>query len=94
MSSTTSTTLDTHFKKQKPALTHLEYLDSILKNISPVHMSKVMEIRNTIELTLLDNPKSKNKVVAYLSWVNTSLQAIWRQRWKLLKQEVSLVASR
>lgn len=86
--STTSTTLDSHLKKQKPTLSHLQYLDQILGSINKVHIDKVKEIRNTIELTLLDNPDSENEVVSYLSSINDDVQLIQRKRWKLVRSEV------
>lgn len=86
--STTSTTLDDHLKKQAPKISHLEYLDQILWTIDKVHVDRVMEIRNSIELTLLDNPDSENEVVSYLSTVNNNLQLIWRKRSKLVRSEV------
>ena len=91
--STPSTTLDAHFKKQKPQLTHLEYLDQILWSINKVHIEKVMEIRNTIKLTLLDSPESENEVVSYLSTVNNRLQSIGRKRGNYIKTEVQAVTS-
>jgi hypothetical protein len=50
-----------------------------------------MEMRNTIELLLLNNPKSENEVVSYLSWVHDKLNLINRQRWSLVKKEVEKV---
>ncbi len=91
--STRSTQLDTHFKKKKPTLGHLEYLDQILWSINKVHIDKVMEIRNTIELTLLDNPESKNEVVSYLSNVNSKLQNIWRKKGEYIKTGIQEVTS-
>ncbi len=91
--STPSITLDAHFKKQKPELTHLEYLDQILWSINKVHIEKVMEIRNTIKLTLLDSPESKNEVVSYLSTVNNRLQSIWRKRGEYVRKEIQVVTS-
>jgi Uri superfamily endonuclease len=67
MSTTNSSALDRHFKGQKPTKAHLDYLDKILSSINKTHMPKVMEMRNTIELLLLNNPKSENEVVSYLS---------------------------
>ncbi len=89
--STTSTTLDKHLKKQKPKLSHLEYLDQILGSINKVHIDKVKEIRNTIELTLLDNPESQNEVVSYLSTVNNNLNLIGRKRSNLVRTEVNSI---
>jgi len=88
MSSTDSKTLQKNFRNRKPQLSHLIYLDNILSNIDPVHFDKVMEIRNTVELTLLDNPGSNNEVVSYLSWVNEKIQNISVRRTRRIKQEV------
>ena len=89
--STISTTLDKHLKKQKPKLWHLEYLDQILGSINKVHIDKVKEIRNSIELTLLSNPESENEVVSYLSNVNNNLNLIGRKKADLVRNEVKLV---
>jgi len=83
----TSKVLQKKFNERKPKLKHLIYLDNILSNIDPIHFEKVMEIRKTIELTLLDNPESDNKVVAYLSWVNDKIKNISFKRNDLIKRE-------
>lgn len=62
-----SSVLNRHFKNQKPKKYHLDYLNRILKDIDPVYIEKFMEIKKSIELTLLNNPESENEVVSYLS---------------------------
>ena len=88
-----SSALDRHFKNQKPKRSHLEYLEKILKDIDPVYIEKFKEIKNTIELTLLDNPESENKVVSYLSWISEKLNLINRKRGVLIKKEVNTVCA-
>lgn len=91
MSTTNNSALNRHFKNQKPTSAHLIYLDKILKDIDPIHMEKILEIRKNIELTILNNTKSENEVVSYLSWVSDKLKFINRKRWKLVKKEVEKV---
>lgn len=88
----TSTTLNKHLKDQKPTLSHLEYLDKILGAIHPVHIERVLDMRKTIELTLLKNPESKNQVVAYLSGVSDRLQVIWNNSQEKVSNEVHSIA--
>ena len=83
-----SKVLQEKLKDRKAQLSHLVYLDGILSNIDPIHFEKVMEIRKTIELTLLDNPESNNEVVAYLSWVNDKIKNISLKRSNLVKNEI------
>jgi hypothetical protein len=64
---TNNSALNRHFKNQKPKASSLEYLEKILKDIDPVYIEKFREIKNTIELTLLNNPESESEVVSYLS---------------------------
>lgn len=91
MSTINSTALQKHLKKQKPKLSHMQYLDKIFWEIDPVYKKKFLEIRNSIELTLLDNPESENKVVSYLSWVGEKINLINRKRWTLIKKELETV---
>ena len=94
MSKTTkSSALDRHFKNQKPKQSHLEYLEKILKDIDPVYIGKFREIKNSIELALLDNPESENKVVSYLSWVHEKLNLINRKRGVLIKKELDEICA-
>ena len=88
-----SSALDRHFKNQKPRLSHFEYMEKILKDIDPVYIEKFREIKNSIELTLLNNPESENKVVSYLSGVSEKLSGINRKRWVLIKKEVNAVCA-
>ena len=88
-----STVLNEYFKKQKPKKSHLEYLDKIFDDIDPRYRQKFLEIRNQIELTLLNNPESENKVVSYLSWVSQKLDLLNRKRWELIKKEVNIVCA-
>ena len=90
---TNSSALDRHFKNQKHKASSLEYLEKILKDIDPVYIEKFREIKNSIELALLNNPESENKVVSYLSWVNEKLTLINRKRWTLIKKEVNAIAA-
>ena len=90
---TKSSALDRHFKNQKPKESHLEYLEKILKDIDPVYKEKFLEIRNSIELTLLNNPESENKVVSYLSWISDKISLINRRRGTLIKKEVNTVCA-
>ncbi len=92
MSSTNSDVLNTHFKKKKSELSHLTYLDQILSSIHPVHFEKVLWMRKDIELALLNNPESKNSVIAYLSSVNEKIQNIEKQHKKHVKKHVSHLA--
>jgi len=89
----TSSALNRHFKNQKHKASSLEYLENILKDIDPVYIEKFREIKNSIELALLNNPESENKVVSYLSWVNERLNLINRKRWVLIKKEVNAIAA-
>ena len=94
MSKTTkSSALARHFKNQKPKQSHLEYLEKILKDIDPLYIEKFREIKNSIELTLLDNPESENKVVSYLSWVQEQLNFINRKRGVLIKKELDEICA-
>lgn len=86
-------TLERHFKNQKPQKSSLEYMEKILKDIDPAYIEKFREIKNSIELTLLDNPESENKVVSYLSWVAEKLNWINRKRWVLVKKELNTVCA-
>jgi len=88
-----SSALDRHFKNQKPKASSLEYLEKILKDIDPVYIEKFKEIKQSIELTLLNNPESENKVVSYLSWVNEKLTLINRKRWTLVKKETNTLCA-
>jgi len=88
-----SSVLNRHFKSQKPKKSHLDYLEKILKDIDPVYIEKFKEIKNSIELTLLNNPESENKVVSYLSEVSERLTWINRKRWTLIKREVNTVCA-
>jgi hypothetical protein len=89
MSTTTSSVLKKHFNKQKHTQSHLEYLDKILWDINPTYREKFLEIRKSIELTLLDNPESENKVVSYLSGVSEKLNLINRKKWNFIREEVN-----
>ena len=89
----TSSALDRHFKNQKPKASSLEYLENILKDIDPVYLEKVKEIKQSIELTLLNNPESENEVVSYLSWVNEKLTLINRKRGTLIKSETTALCA-
>jgi hypothetical protein len=91
MSKINSSVLKRHLDKQKPTSSHMAYLDKILWDIDPVYRDKFLEIRNSIELTLLDNPESENKVVSYLSWVSEKLNLINRKRWVLIKKEMTWI---
>ncbi len=88
----TSSVLNRHFKNQKHKLSHLEYMEKILKDIDPAYIQKFREIKTSIELTLLNNPESENKVVSYLSWVHEKLTWINRKRWILVKKEITAIA--
>ena len=88
-----SSALDRHFKNQKPKKSSLEYMEKILKDIDPVHMERFREMKNSIELILLDNPESENKVVSYLSWVAEKLNWINRKRGELIKKSVDVVCA-
>lgn len=90
MPSPKSQTLDNHFKNKKKDLSHLEYLDRILGSIHPVHFEKVLWMRKDIELALLNNPESKNSVVAYLSWVNDKIQNIELNHKKVVQEQVEV----
>ena len=90
---TISSALDRHFKNQKPKQSHLEYLEKILKDIDPIHIEKFREIKNSIELTLLNNPESENEVVSYLSWVHEKLNLINRKRGVLIEKELNTVCA-
>lgn len=88
-----SSVLKRHFENQKYKNSHIEYLNKILKDIDPVYIEKFMEIKNSIELTLLDNPQSENEVVSYLSWVSEKLQSISRKKGFLIKNEINSVCA-
>ena len=88
-----SSALDRHFKNSKHKISHLEYMEKILKDIDPVYMEKFREIKNSIELTLLNNPESENKVVSYLSEVSEKLTWINRKRGSLVKKEITAIAA-
>ena len=90
---TRSSALDRHFKNQKPKQSHIEYLEKILKDIDPAYIEKFKEIKNSIELTLLNNPESENKVVSYLSEVSEKLNWINRKRWTLIRREINTVCA-
>lgn len=93
MSTKKSSALERHFKNQKPQKSHLEYMEKILKDIDPIYIEKFREIKNSIELTLLNNPESENKVVSYLSEVSEKLIWLNRKRWVLIKKEISAVCT-
>jgi len=86
---TNSKVLHEKLKDRKPQLNHLVYLDNILTNIDPIHFDKVMEIRNTIELTLLDNVDSENKIVSYLSSAKEKIANISDIRRESIKKSTN-----
>ncbi|MDQ7010046.1 MAG: hypothetical protein Q9M94_07185, partial [Candidatus Gracilibacteria bacterium] len=85
--------LNRHFKNQKSKQSHLDYLEKILKDIDPVYIEKFREIKNSIELTLLNNTESENEVVSYLSGVSEKLNLLSRKRGALIKKEVNTVCA-
>lgn len=93
MSTIISSVLNKHLNEQKPKPSHVEYLDKILWDIAPVYRETFLEIRNSIELTLLNNPKSENEVVSYLSWVSNKLNLINIKRGEYIKKEVDSIYS-
>ena len=93
MSTIISSVLEKHLNEQKPKPSHVEYLDKILWDIDPVYREAFLEIRNSIELTLLDNPESENKVVSYLSWISNQINLINRRRWEYVKKEVTAICA-
>jgi len=86
---TNSKILYKKLKDRKPQLNHLMYLDNILTNIDPIHFEKVMEIRNTIELTLLDNVDSENEIVSYLSSTKEKIANISNIRKERVKISIN-----
>ena len=93
MTTIKSRVLDKHLEAQIQTVDHLEYLDKILWSINKVHIEKVMEMRQTIELTLLNNPDSKNSVVSYLSKLSDKLQDIKKKGQENINQEIYKMAA-
>lgn len=93
MTTIKSRVLDEHLEAQIQTVDHLEYLDKILWSINKVHIEKVMEMRQTIELTLLNNPDSKNSVVSYLSKLSDKLQDIQKKGQENINQEIYKMAA-
>lgn len=88
-----SSALNRHFKNQKYKKSSIEYLNKILKDIDPIYIEKFKEIKNSIELTLLDNPESENKLVSYLSWVSEKLNLLSRKKGVLIKKEMEEICA-
>ncbi len=86
-----SKVLQEHFNWERN-ISHLRHLDWILGFIDQVHLEKFITIRNNIELALLNNPKSSNEVVSYLSEIWDKLKNISNNYNLKIREETVLAA--